>query len=71
MAATDTPRGIDVVMTTIGDAEAFFKSYSDLVVRQDGPIRVRFIVIPDRKTPPEFLEVCERARSEVISTTLR
>ena len=71
---THTPaRHIDVVMTTIGDSATFFDAYRELIARQTSEQRVRLVVIPDRKTPRHFFEVCEQARAEgleVLSPTV-
>lgn len=68
------PRHIDVVMTTIGDSAPFFGAYRRLIGRQAGEDRIRLVVIPDRRTPARFFDVCEEARAaglEVLSPTVR
>ena len=58
MTARASARHIDVVMTTIGDSAPFFDAYRDLITRHGGDHRIRLVVIPDRKTPARFFDVC-------------
>jgi hypothetical protein len=60
-------------MTTIGDCAPFFDAYRRLIGRREGEERIRLVVIPDRKTPARFFEVCQQAREaglEVVSPTV-
>ncbi|MEU1516211.1 hypothetical protein ABZ490_29425 [Streptomyces sp. NPDC005811] len=73
MTTADRPRHIDIVMTTIGDSAAFFDAYRGLIARHGGDERIRIVVVPDRKTPQAFFDVCEQARAEgldVLSPTV-
>ncbi|MFD7068333.1 hypothetical protein ACFV97_14015 [Streptomyces sp. NPDC059913] len=73
MTTTRQGRRIDIVMTTIGDSASFFDAYRGLVARQSGDDRVRLVVVPDRKTPRRFFEVCDEARAaglDVLSPTV-
>ncbi|MBB5827094.1 hypothetical protein [Micromonospora carbonacea] len=55
---------VDVVMTTIGDGEAFLSAYRTLLGAADAHQRVRIVVIPDRKTPAALFGNVERARRD-------
>lgn len=70
---TDPSRSIDVIMTSIGDCVPFFDAYRALIGRWSGDEHVRLIVVPDRKTPSRFFEVCQQARDDgldVLSPTV-
>jgi Reversibly glycosylated polypeptide len=67
------PTRVDIVMTTIGDASAFFDAYRKALDGRSETVQVRFVVIADRRTPVEFWGVCARARDaglDVLAPTV-
>lgn len=68
-----TQTRVDIVMTTVGDASAFFDAYREALRGLRENVKVRFVVIADRRTPAEFWEARARARDaglDVLAPTV-